>query len=355
MTPDDPTRADAPFSDPAFREAGAIRLREDRDAGAVLSAALRLGATTARDLGAAALAIAGPMYLLGGAARAIGGTAGGQADGGEVLGQLLDGVGGFLLTAAVFAFARLYATGAPTAVGDVWDGAKRLVWPLFRFGVATGLAFVVLAVPVLGAMALVGGSSPAGIAVAGTLALALVLAGAPFVSVAQAALALDGLGVRDAYARARGLLQGQFGRTLGTLALVGLLVGFVSVAVVGALTAAAGEGLGTGVLGALTTTVLSLAMLPVSVLITLFQVVLYGSVVERAEGTSLGEGLDDLAGALGAPRPGDETRPGAARPSDDLAHVLDDAAGDAAGDAPADPPAGTPGGFRGGGFSDRRP
>ncbi|HEX8385316.1 MAG TPA: hypothetical protein VF576_03975 [Rubricoccaceae bacterium] len=334
-----PLPPDAPrLSDPDFHEVGPVRFREDRDAGAVLAAALRVGRTTARDLGAAALAIAGPMYLFAAAARAVG-----PSDGVALVGQVLDFAAALVLTAASFGFVRLYMTGRPTAVGDVWDEAKGLLGPLWGFVLGTALVLFAVAVPVVVLSVTVGSPGTTGIAVAAVVLIGLTVLAMPVLATAQAAVALDGLGATDAYLRARSLLRGQYGRALGAVVLLLLVVAFSVVVVGGALAAVLSGPLAGGRVGGAAASVLvALALLPVSVLVALVQAVLYGSLVERAEGAALGEGLEALAsGGL------DPTYDGGG--TDEEAEV---GPGPGRTDAPG---GGSASGFRGGGFTDREP
>ena len=358
---------DAPlFSDPALREAGAVRLREERDVGAVLSAALRVAISEARPLFTAVFAIVGPMILAAALVRAVGGA------GGALLGSAVDAAANLLATVTVLAFVRLYVRGAPLGVADVWDEAKPLLGPVFAFLVLVILGLVALLVPVSLRAAASGGGVATG-AVAVVAGVALVLVGVPLVSLGLAAVGLDEMRAAEALGRVRDLTRGRLGLVLGTLVLLIGLAVFVLIVLGGALGAvfAAGVSAGDPEGGpgtAITTAVLTLVALPVSVVVSLVWTVLYGSLVESAEGTSLGEGLDSLARALDdrpaeAARPPDAARlPDAALPpeaahspeaaSDALGRLLDGPAEPTSLAAPtADPPGAAPsGGFRGGGF-----
>ncbi|HEX9950181.1 MAG TPA: hypothetical protein VGB53_00290, partial [Rubricoccaceae bacterium] len=285
---------DAPlFSDPALREAGAVRLREERDVGAVLSAALRLATSEARPLFTAVFAIVGPMILAAALVRVAGGRG---------LASAVDGAANLLATVTVLAFVRLYVRGAPLGVADVWDEAKPLLGPVFVFLVLIIIGLVALLIPVSLLVAATGGGAVTG-AFAVVAVVALVLFGVPFVSLGLAAVGLDELRASEALARVRDLTRGRLGLVVGTFVVLILLAFFVLVVLGGTLGALFSSGFSAGDPGggpatAIATAALTLVALPVSVVVSLVWTVLYGSLVESAEGTSLGEGLDNLARAL---------------------------------------------------------
>ena len=326
------------LSDPDVREAGEIRLREDRDAGAVLSAALRLGVAEARGLGAAVLAIAGPLVLAAALARLVG------ADAGAAVGSFLDLAASVLLSATVFGYVRLYMAGAPSGVADVWEAAKPLVWPVFAFSAVGVFALALLAIPLVIVGSALYAASPALTAVLGVAAfVAFFLSAVPVFALGSVAVALDAMTTGEAFARAAGLVRDQWPRVAAATVLVMLLAGFVVLLVVGALAGTVGaenvEAMsGPTVLGAIGGAAVTLALLPVNVGFTLAWAVLYGSLVERAEGVSMGGDLDALAAGDAAP---DGTAPSGNAP-------LGDAPGRAATDAR--PPDSRGGGFRGGGY-----
>ena len=339
------------LSDPGFREAGPVRLREDREAGAVLAAALRLGVAHALPLGAAVLAIAGPLVLAGALARVVGG-----AEAGVAVGSVLDLVASVLVAASVFGFLRLSLAGAPAGVADVWEAAKPLAWPLFAFSAVGAVALVLLAMPLVAAGTALAAASPPLAVVFGVAALAaFALTALPVFALGTVAVALDRLPTGEAFTRAAVLVRAQWPRVAAATVLVLLLTGFVLVAVVGALAGTVGEaGIeatgGTTVAGALGGAALTLATLPINVGFTLAWTVLYGSLVERAEGVAMADDLAALAAgdALHAPArdgmhgdahgmPGDE-QPGSELPG---------------GEARTDPGRTLPaGGFRGGDYAE---
>ncbi len=358
-----------PLSDPSFREAGAIRVREEREPGAILAAALNLTTSEARPLFTAVFAIAGPMVLLAALARIVGGEIAGG-----IAGSVLDVVASLLSSAAVFGFVRLYAAGLPVEVGDVWDEARALIGPLasYLLVVAAGLIAVMIPVVLVGAgLAGLG----VGVAVVAGLALFVLLFVyvIPPLSLGSVAVALDGLGVGAALAHVQDLIRGRRKLVVLTLLLVFAIavfaIGILSAVVGGLVVAgfASGDPTG-GPATALTSAVLTLVTIPVGVVSSLVWVFLYGSLVDVVEGASLGSDLDRLAGTdlLGvgrrpeapradaphtdsmrdaAPRaeaPPEDFRPTADRPSDDLGTILDD--------DEAPPNDDRSGGFRGGGF-----
>ena len=320
------------LSNPDVREAGAVRLREDRDAGAVLSAALRLGVSEARGLGAAVLAIAGPLVLAAALARLVG-----AGDAGAAVGSFLDLAASVLLSAAVFGYVRLYMAGAPAGVADVWEAAKPLVWPVFTFSAVGVFALALLAIPLVIVGASLYAASPALTAVLGVAVfVAFFLSAVPVFALGSVAVALDAMTTGEAFARAAGLVREQWPRVAATTVLVMLLAGFVVLLVVGALAGTVGtEGVeamgGPTVLGAVGGAAVTLALLPVNVGFTLAWAVLYGSLVERAEGVSMGDDLDALAA-------GDDAHSDAARSITAPPDATD-----------ARPPD-SRGGFRGGGY-----
>ncbi|HEX8297644.1 MAG TPA: hypothetical protein VF594_00675 [Rubricoccaceae bacterium] len=353
---------DAPlFSDPALVEVGAIRLREERDVGSVLSAALRLAISEARSLFTAVFAIVGPMILAAALVRSAGG-----AVGGAFLGSVVDGAASLLATVTALAFVRLYMRGDPLSVADVWDEAKPLIGPVFVLLLVVVIGLVGLLIPVSLIVAATGGGVMTG-ALAVLVFGAFVLVGVPLVSLSLAAVGLDEMRAVEALARIRDLTRDRLGLVLGTLVLLVGLALFMLFILGGTL----GVFFGSTVSGddpsaspsmAVASAVLTLIALPVSVVISLVWAVLYGSLVEAAEGPSLGRGLDSLSRALDdrpateahasdpARTPETPVRPDA--PSDALGRLLDGPEEPASlPPPPADSPDGAPaGGFRGGGF-----
>ncbi len=362
-----------PLSDPSFREDGAIRIRAEREPGAVLAAALNLITSEARTLFTAVFAIAGPMVVLAALARIVGG-----ATVGAVVGSVLDMWASVMSSAAVFGFVRLYASGQTREVGDVWDEAKTLIGPIFTYILVIVLGLIALLIPVgLVGAALAGMSVPV-LAVAGTvLAVGVLLYVVPPLSLGVVAVALDGMGVGAALSHVQALIQGRRKQVVLTMLLMAAIAVFALVILSGVLGALVVSGVASGdptggPAVALSSAMLTLVALPVGVLSSLVWVFLYGSLVEVVEGASLGSDLERLAGTdlLGvgrrpeAPRAveaRDEAQRGAARrdeappesfrpaadtlPSDELDARDDDATTNDAttNDAP-------PSGFRGGGF-----
>ncbi len=357
---------DAPlFSDPALREAGAIRVREERTAGDVLATAIRLAISEARPFFTALFAIVGPMVVAGALVRLAAGTPG------ELVGTLVDAAANLLATASALGFARLYVRGGPLEVADVWDEARGLLGLLFRFVlVLMWLAFVLI-IPVALLVSAVGGGSMAGagsVVGAGVVALAALFVVSPLVSLALVAVGLDEMRPLEALRRARDLARPHLGLVALTLVLVAGVSVFALVVVgglFGALFAAGVADPASAASRAVPAAIGTLLVLPVGAVMTLVWVVLYGSLVEMEEGASLGAGLDDLAGVLDD-RPGDRPAPHDTSRVDpaDVARPLgrerpsgDSPSGgrDALLDEPDAPPADPPRGFRGGGFSGGAP
>lgn len=278
------------FSDPASEETGDVRLRASRSAGPVVAAAVRLALAEARALGAAVLAVTAPMVLLAAAVRVVGAGAG-AASGADAAGTFVDLAASVLLNASVLAFVRLYRRGAARAVADVWAEAAGVVGPVLRVTVLAALGLVAVAFPVVLAASVVGAlAGPAAAAVVALVGLVAVLVVAvPLVSLASAAAALDGVAAGEAFRRAAGLARTDARLVAGTTAVAVVLFGAVLAAVAAALAATVGIGAldAPGPTSAAAGAALTLATLPVSVVFSLVWVVLYGSLVARAEGADL--------------------------------------------------------------------
>ena len=346
------------FSSPDLREAGEVRVRTDRDAGAALGAALRLAIAEAGPLFTALFAIAGPMLVLGALARQFGGPVSGL-----FLGMAVDLLAGLLGVAGVLGFVRLYVRGAATDVAAVWDETTHRLPAILAFVAVLLLVVVALSIPLSLLVTAFGVGTVGLIAVAGGVAIALVLV--PAMWLGMAAVGLDELPATAALARGYDLFRGQPRRCVAAAVLSVVLTVFTLVVLGGALGAVLGAGLAEGSLAAeFGGTVVSLLALPVNAVVTLFWVMVYGSLVEAAEGASLGEGLDRLAGVLddrpvrpepvraAATRPAETSIPSRAQDRTEPAASADgrdDGRGDETSGNPGD---GARGGFRGGGFSD---
>ncbi len=351
-----------PLSDPSFREVGAIRIREEREPGAVLAAAINLATSEARPLFTAVFAIAGPMVLLAALARVLGG-----ATVGDAVGTVLDLWASVMSSAAVFGFVRLYASGRTRDVGDVWDEAKALIGPLFVYLLVIALGLFALLIPVsLIGSALAGMSVPVLVVVGIVLAIGVVVYVVPPLSLGIVAVAVDGMGVGAALSHVQALIVGRRKHVVLTMLLMVAIAVFVLVVLSGVLGALIVSGVASadptgGPAVALSSAVLTLVLLPVGVLSSLVWVLLYGSLADTVEGASLGSDLERLAGTdlLGvgrrpeAPRGGethdephrDEAPPESFRPPSGRAEAPDP-------DESVEAPTGesSASGFRGGGF-----
>ena len=276
-----------PFSDPEFHEAGEVRFRAPRRAGAVVGTAVAFAAAQAGPLGAAVVAIAGPLVILG----ALAGAAG-EAQPIASVGVFVSLAGSVLLTSAVLAFVRLYQAEAPRGVADVWEEVKDLVGVVFRVTAYSLLAVLLLAIPLVIVLAMLWQISQPLAVVAGVAAgLALVFTAAPVLALAPAAAALDGLDVGAALRRAADLVRAEWGLTVGVTVMVGVLTVGVLAGAAAVLESTVGtEGAAAAVGGA----VVSLVTMPVSAVLTLVWVTLYGSLVARVERPELSDEMDAL-------------------------------------------------------------
>lgn len=299
------------FSD--SEDEGEIRFVAPRRAGDVVSAALRFAGTEARTLGLAVLAIVGPLVLAAAALRVIGGTGGG-----DTLASLADIGVNVLLTAVVLAYVRAYraATLGAGEVADVWDETKTLLGPV---AVATGamlLAALALMIPiVLVVTGLLLASPVLAVGVGGVLVVALLLFAVPQLSLAIVAVGLDGLEPLAAFRRASALVRGDRSLVLRTVGLLFVAASLVLVCVGGGVAASLGADrmAEPGVGAALATALVSVVTLPVSVVLSVAFVVLYGSLVAGGDDDPLRDDVDAIA------RLGEQERPG-----DTLARLLDD-------------------------------
>lgn len=149
---------------------------------------------------------------------------GSSVNGASLPGNLLDFLGGALLTGALVTVVSRAVLGQSASLRDAWEATRPRLWALL--GVAV-LRVVIAAAPLLVVVVLV--------VLAGPAALLLVLPLIPFevwlwtvLSVAPAALILERAGVMAALRRSRVLVQRDFWRTLGILALGWLITTVLS-------------------------------------------------------------------------------------------------------------------------------